>query len=219
MDRFRVLLVYLVLPMVTPSEGMEAIIHIVHPDISSENVPFCRLHHSIVVSVRTGSGHLTLNLERNSAVKENTPVYVVRHVGKNTVIVRDTVMNMEGRHEYLDVANMASIEVSCQTTSEDKPRYQLRGFLSLPGGNLYEMAPYNGARGDARGPVDDVLYVLKPVKPLTDKQAIDITLSYDEDNVSEQEAERWTQESRRKRSTDQIHIDVVAVVDHSVYQR
>ncbi|XP_046565046.1 metalloprotease mig-17-like [Haliotis rubra] len=114
---------------------------------------------------------------------------------------------------------MASIEVSCRITSEDKPRYQLQGFLSLPGGNLYEMTPYNGARGDAWGPVDDDLYILKPVKPLIDKQAIDITLSYDEDNVSEREAERWTQESRSKRSTDQIHIDVVAVVDYSVYQR
>ncbi|XP_067660351.1 metalloprotease mig-17-like [Haliotis asinina] len=107
------------------AQGMTAIVDIVHPDTSAGKVTFCQLQDVIVVRVQTGSDHLTLNLQRNSAVKENTPVYVVRHVGNKTVIVRDTVLNTEGYHEYFDVANMASIEVSCRITSDDKPQYQL----------------------------------------------------------------------------------------------
>ncbi|XP_067662811.1 uncharacterized protein [Haliotis asinina] len=220
MDTFRALLVYLVLPVATSYEGIKAIVDIVHPDTLDGHVTFCRLQDVIVVRVQTGSDHLTLNLQRNSAVKENTPVYVVRHVGNKTVIVRDTVLNTEGRQEYLDVANMASIEVSCRITSDGKPQYHLRGFLSLPGGNLYEMAPYNGAPEEARGPVDDVLYILKPVKPRIDKQIIDSVLPYDEGvSVARQQEVRWTHETRRKRSTDEIHVDVVAIVDYSVYRR
>ncbi|XP_071096145.1 uncharacterized protein, partial [Haliotis cracherodii] len=192
-------------------DSMEASVDIVKPKPGLRD---CTLPREFTVRVRTHNDSVTLQLETSTSVKKTTPVYVSRQDEKgNPIIVRDTVLELEGTAVYQDVTHVANIEVSCVTKEENQPYYLFEGLLLLSGPRMYKLKPTGteSASGDIR-------------YTLTYSPVHIARIDNDDDGEKGQsgsDSEMMASESLRKKRQIQepIYVDVITVIGFSVYER
>ncbi|XP_071096152.1 uncharacterized protein [Haliotis cracherodii] len=174
----------------------------------------CTLPREFTVSVRTHNDSVTLQLETSTSVKKTTPVYVSRQDEKgNPIIVRDTVLELEGTAEYQDVIHMANVEVTCVIKEENQPYYAFEGFIMLSGPSMYELKPSGTESASS-----DIKYTLTSspvhIPPIDNDDDA-------ENGQSGSDSEMMASESLRKKRQIQepIYVDVITVIAFSVYER
>ncbi|XP_067662608.1 uncharacterized protein [Haliotis asinina] len=173
----------------------------------------CALPREFTVTVRTLNDSVILQLMASSSVKSTVPVYVCRQDRGNPVIVRDTVLELERTAEYQDVTRLSNMEVSCVMKEDNQPYYIFEGFLLFPGERMFELKPTRSASGDIK-------YTL--TSPTVHIKQIDIRENGRSENGRSRNArERMASHSLRKKRQIQspIYVDVIAVIEFSVYKR
>ncbi|XP_048245128.1 uncharacterized protein LOC124114974 isoform X2 [Haliotis rufescens] len=192
-------------------DSIGAIVDILKPN---QGLRDCTLPREFTVRVRTHNDSVTLQLETSTSVKKTTPIYVSRQDEKgNPIIVRDTVLEMEGTAEYQDVIHMANIEVTCVIKEENQPYYAFEGFLLLNGPSMYELKPTGTESASS-----DIKYTLTSspvhIRPIDNDDD-------GEKGQSGSDIEMMASESLRKKRQIQepIYVDVITVIAFSVYER
>ncbi|XP_041367021.1 snake venom metalloproteinase BaP1-like [Gigantopelta aegis] len=185
----------------------------------------CRLPRRIGVSVRLDNETVSLELTRNDDVDSNAPLFVFREVGtkKRKTVVKELLIDNQREAQFQDESRDAAMTVSC--FGEDNNRHlQLRGILSLHG-KEYTLEPKSR---DRRGtPRDEEEYIVEkqlivPVgddyveaPPFEEIISNTVTKSDYEDILLLNPSTH----ARQKRATTEYYIDVLTVIDYSIYQR
>ncbi|XP_071078761.1 uncharacterized protein [Haliotis cracherodii] len=210
-EKMKILILLTLSKFALCQDSIGAIVDILKPN---QGLRDCTLPREFTVSVRTHNDSVTLQLETSTSVKKTTPVYVSRQDEKgNPIIVRDTVLELEGAAEYQDVIHMANIEVTCIIKEENQPYYAFEGFLLLNGPSMYELKPTGTESASS-----DIKYTLtsSPVHiPPIDND------DDGENGQSGSDSEMMASESLRKKRQIQepIYVDVITVIAFSVYER
>ncbi|XP_041367785.1 A disintegrin and metalloproteinase with thrombospondin motifs 6-like [Gigantopelta aegis] len=185
----------------------------------------CRLPRRVGVSVRLDNETVSLELTRNDDVDSNAPLFVFREVGteKRKTVVKELLIDNQREAQFQDESRDAAMTVSC--FGEDNNRHlQLRGILSLHG-KEFKLEPKSR---DRRGtPRDQEEYILEeePVVPIEDDyieaRPLEEIIS---NTVTESDYEdifllNPSTHVRQTRETTEYYIDVLTVVDYSIYQR
>ncbi|XP_041367019.1 snake venom metalloproteinase BaP1-like [Gigantopelta aegis] len=185
----------------------------------------CRLPRRVGVSVRVDNETVSLELTRNDDVDSNAPLFVFREVGseKRKTVVKELLIDNQREAQFQDESRDAAMTVSC--FGEDNNRHlQLRGILSLHG-KEYTLEPKSR---DRRGtPRDEEEYIVEnqPVVPIRDdyveappfEEIISNTVT--KSDYEDILLLNPSTHARQKRETTEYYIDVLTVIDYSIYQR
>ncbi|XP_048245855.1 uncharacterized protein LOC124145540 isoform X2 [Haliotis rufescens] len=196
-------------------EGLTSHIKFLHPRTTSSG----SLPDVITAEVRTGSNTTRLVLRKNVDVDENAPVYVPRRAEDGKVrVVKDVVLDIQDSAEYQDVSNKASVEISQWLNDRNEPRYKMDGLVTLSDEKLYsvKLVSRSGRNVGKFQPGD--IYQLRLAQVSPELEAMGMT---DEDfEPADSDVPFQNKTSRRtKRQIKPIYIDVVTLIDHSIYQR
>ncbi|XP_046547714.1 uncharacterized protein LOC124257649 [Haliotis rubra] len=209
----RVLLLFIVSRFGLCQDNIEASVDILkpHPGLRS-----CTLPREFTVTVRTHNESATLRLVTSTSVKSTAPVYVCRQEKGNPVIVRDTVLDPERTAEYQDVTHLSNMEVSCVMKKNSKPYYIFEGFLVFSGRSMFELKPTRSASGDVKYTLTSTTVHNKQIDADDDGEN-----GRSGNGGSGSAWESMASHSLRKKRQIQspIYVDVIAVLELSVYKR
>ncbi|XP_013409946.1 uncharacterized protein LOC106173376 [Lingula anatina] len=158
---------------------------------------------------------VTLHLTKNTVTDVNVPVYVI----KDGAVERLSVPKMKDLSFYQDKQYMASLSVSKAVTKDGQIKRKLEGHFVL-NKHEYVLSPANEEEAREKRSVDDDVSAWHVMRRIQSTALSSFIGDTSRDKIS-QKIKRKTQDktTRFKRAVQRLGVELLMVIDFSVYNR